>query len=608
MGLLLSVLVSPGEHMKRVLSLMTSIPGFTKRLALFVGSILLAQGVAIQVVPLVDREIVTLIQDAGAGKPVEQQILITLLVISLLAAVFHALFLRLSYTIAAIIQEQVWNETFRVGFEKLIYHDIAYLSSDRSSTMLNQVNRASYRFSQLFTESASALLRNLTKALVSLIIIFSLHWQIGLMILGTLIAYVVVYAWRFRADIPLATRRDDFSDKEFSRVWEVVPQAKLTKLFTNEAQEVARIDQLGSAILDLVRKRERLWNLAEFGNVVLVKLPTVVIRFYAAWLALQGSISLPNFVLLYTMISAVQEPMWVVSWFMWEMQDTYNRGKKYLEILASKETVTDPVRPVKLSSPTETIRFENVSFQYPDGNEKVLDNLNLTFEGGTMSALVGKSGAGKTTITGLLARFFDPTSGRITIGDIDIRDVKLQDLRSHIGFVMQESYVFSGTIADNLRYARHRATNKELEEALKKAHAWDFVVDFPEGTETEIGERGIKLSGGQRQRLSIARVILKDPAIVILDEATNALDSESEVLVQQALDEFLEGRTVLAIAHRLSTVYQARKIVVLESGQVIEQGTHRQLLAEGGTYKMLHEIQSSGFSKQMKIMQEYEMA
>jgi ABC-type multidrug transport system fused ATPase/permease subunit len=237
------------------------------------------------------------------------------------------------------------------------------------------------------------------------------------------------------------------------------------------------------------------------------------------------------------------------------------------------------------------VAFEGVSFAYAEGGPTVVHDLSLTLAPGEVVALVGRSGAGKTTIASLLPRFFDVTAGRITLDGVDIRQLPLATLRGAIGVVPQEPVLFSGTIRENIAYARPDASDQALERAARAAHAWEFIERLEAGWDTPVGERGVTLSGGQRQRIALARVFLKDPAVVVLDEATSSLDTESERLVEEALAELLHGRTTLLIAHRLSTVRRAHRVVVLDGGAVVEEGTHEALLAqEGGLFARLHEL------------------
>jgi subfamily B ATP-binding cassette protein MsbA len=263
--------------------------------------------------------------------------------------------------------------------------------------------------------------------------------------------------------------------------------------------------------------------------------------------------------------------------------------QRVFELLATPNTLADPPHPVPLRAVGAEIQFDNVSFGY--GNETVLHNIQLTVKPGQMIALVGRTGSGKTTLTNLLLRFYDPTQGTLRIGGVDLREVSMRDLRSQIAVVTQEIILFNDTIKNNIAYGRPGATAAEVEAAAGYAHAHDFIMEKPRGYDTGIGEKGVELSGGQRQRISIARAILRNAPILILDEATSSLDNESERWVQAALDELMKGRTTICIAHRLSTVRNADLIIVLDQGRIVETGRHADLLKRDGVYRKLQALE-----------------
>jgi ATP-binding cassette subfamily B protein/subfamily B ATP-binding cassette protein MsbA len=267
---------------------------------------------------------------------------------------------------------------------------------------------------------------------------------------------------------------------------------------------------------------------------------------------------------------------------------------RVFEVFDKREEKPDRAGALPAPARIEEIAFEHVDFSYREG-VPIIRDFNLRVAGGSVVALVGPSGAGKTTITDLVARFYDPTAGRVVLNGIDLRDFRLRSFRSLLGVVQQETFLFDGTVRDNIAYGRLHATDEEVLDAARRANADEFIQRLPAGYDTLIGERGVKLSGGQRQRLSIARALLADPQILILDEATSSLDSESEQLIQASIDELLRDRTTFIIAHRLSTVTHADLIVVLEHGQIVEQGTHEQLLKRGGKYAEMVERQRSEF-------------
>jgi subfamily B ATP-binding cassette protein MsbA len=266
-------------------------------------------------------------------------------------------------------------------------------------------------------------------------------------------------------------------------------------------------------------------------------------------------------------------------------------SERVFELLATVNSIPEPQQPKMLHAANADIEIENVSFSY--GEKTVLHHINLTVKAGQLVAFVGASGSGKTTLANLLLRFYDPVNGAIKIGGVDLRDVNTRDLRNQIAVVAQENILFNDTIRRNIELGRLGATNDEIIAAAKHAHAYEFIMQKPQGFDTVVGEKGVTLSGGQRQRLAIARAVLRDAPILILDEATNALDAESERAVQAALDELMKDRTTFCIAHRLSTILHADLIVVLEQGKIAETGTHDELVQHGGIYKKLYEMQFS---------------
>jgi subfamily B ATP-binding cassette protein MsbA len=273
-----------------------------------------------------------------------------------------------------------------------------------------------------------------------------------------------------------------------------------------------------------------------------------------------------------------------------QLQEAAGAARRVFELLDEEAEIADPAGAHALPPMRGEIKFENVSFAYP-GAEHVLHNINLTVPPGEILAVVGPSGAGKSTLFNLIPRFYDPTEGCISIDGEDVRQVTLVSLRSQIGIVPQETQLFAGTIRENLRYGRLDASDEDLEAAARAANAEEFILHTPDGYETVVGERGVKLSGGQRQRIAIGRALLKNPRILLLDEATSSLDSESEGLVQDALDRLMQERTSIVIAHRLSTVQHAHRIAVLDEGRLVELGSHQELIERDGLYARLYRMQ-----------------
>jgi ABC-type multidrug transport system fused ATPase/permease subunit len=314
---------------------------------------------------------------------------------------------------------------------------------------------------------------------------------------------------------------------------------------------------------------------------------TVVVLGVGSWMVINGEMSLGTLVAFISYIASFYEPINRLTEVDNIFQEAIAAGERIFELLDQSTDVTDAPGAVDLPDISGKMEFQHVYFRYESG-DKVLYDISFHVAAGEMVALVGPSGAGKTSIANLICRFYDPIQGDVKIDDHDLRNIKLASLRGQVAVVLQDSFLFNNTVAQNLLYGKPDATDEELVAAASAANAHEFIVDLPDGYDTEVGERGVKLSGGQKQRLALARAILADPRILILDEATSSVDAEAEYLIQQALEKVLKGRTALVIAHRLSTIRNADKIIVLDQGRIVEMGDHQQLMNRQGLYRQLY--------------------
>ncbi|MDF1506074.1 ABC transporter transmembrane domain-containing protein [Roseisolibacter sp. H3M3-2] len=370
---------------------------------------------------------------------------------------------------------------------------------------------------------------------------------------------------------------------------EAFSQIRTVQGFVREAEETRRYQGLLSGVVDAAVARARL-RAVFFGVVGFVAFAGVTaVLWMGGRRVLDGTLTAGALVQFLFYAFFIAAAVGSLASLFGNFQEAIGAAQRVFELLDTEPTVAEPSRPTPLARPVRgDVALEDVRFRYADALPDVLHGVTLRAAPGEVVALVGRSGAGKTTVASLLPRFWDVTGGRVTLDGHDVRDLALAELRGAIGVVPQEPALFSGTVRENIAYARPDATDAEVEAASRAAHAHEFVVRLPQGYDTPVGERGVKLSGGQRQRIALARVFLKDPAVVVLDEATSSLDTESERLVEAALEELLQGRTTLIIAHRLSTVRRADRVVVLDHGRVTEEGTHAELLARGGLYAALY--------------------
>ena len=317
---------------------------------------------------------------------------------------------------------------------------------------------------------------------------------------------------------------------------------------------------------------------------------TIAVVLVGARLITTDSMEITDLITFLLYVANFTEPVKKLINFTEQFQNGYSGYSRFREIMDIEPDIADRKDAVPLTDVKGEVEFRDVSFCYEANTDKVLDHVSLRVPAGSYVALAGSSGGGKTTLCSLIPRFYDVTSGSVCIDGKDVRDVTLKSLRGNIGIVQQDVYLFAGTVMDNILYGRPDASREEVIEAAKKANAHDFIMELPDGYDTDIGQRGVKLSGGQKQRLSIARVFLKDPRILIFDEATSALDNESERIVQESLESLAKERTTFVIAHRLSTIRNAERILVLTEKGIEEQGTHEELMAMHGVYERLYKM------------------
>ena len=364
---------------------------------------------------------------------------------------------------------------------------------------------------------------------------------------------------------------------------------RVTKAFTNSNKEIEKFEVGNKQFVEASRQSYDAMAKFHASTSFITDVFNVIILIAGGLFLYSGRINFAEYSTFIVSVNLFISPVNTLIGFVEQYQNGVTGFKRFLEIMDEKPEVESP-DAYDLENVRGEIALKNVSFSYDDSRE-VLDNVTLDVKKGDIVALVGPSGGGKTTICHLIPKFYQLSEGAITIDGHNINDLTLESLRRNIGIVQQDVFLFNGTIRDNILYGRLDATEEEVIEAAKRANIHDYVMTLEKGYDTEIGERGVRLSGGQKQRLSIARVFLKDPAILILDEATSALDNTTEILIQQALDELCKGRTTIVVAHRLSTIKRANSIAVISEGRITEQGTHEELMKLGGTYQHLYSLQ-----------------
>ncbi len=429
--------------------------------------------------------------------------------------------------------------------------------------------------------------------IVFLGIAISISWKLTLVAFITLPFSAGIIAW-----IGLLLRKHATMIQEkiadlTSIIQETVSGVKIVKAFGMENFEFKKFRAENFKFFRLMLSITRLRNMSAPITEVLSVLVGVVIIYYGGYLVLEDNrLKASEFLGFLFSIFQLMTPIKELSSVNNRIQESSAAGDRIFEIIDTKPNIADSPDSVSLAEFTDKIEFRNVTFKYEDGDETILDNINLEVKKGEIVALVGPSGGGKSTLADLIPRFYDPVAGEILIDGVNLSKIRIADLRKLTGIVTQETILFNGTIGSNIAYGLDNIPREKIIEAAEVANAHNFISELPEGYDTNIGERGVKLSGGQRQRIAIARALLKDPLIMIFDEATSALDNESELLVQEALDRLMINRTVIVIAHRLSTIRNAHKIVVLDRGRIVQSGNHDELVKQTeGLYKKLYDMQ-----------------
>ena len=475
-------------------------------------------------------------------------------------------------------------------YRKLQFLSLGYFEKRQTGTIMSYVTNDVGALQGSIIESATDFVTEMSILIGSLALMFNLHWKLSLLTLITM---------------PLVAKAMDLFGKKLKRtsgimqeraaditavLQETISSVRVIKSFVREEYEIARFVKENYANFRAQMKNAQVMATLTPVIELIAAIGVTFLIWYGGFEVINGNLTAGALIAFLVYATNLANPIKRLSRIYGNVQKAMAAAERVFSVLDEKTDIVEKDNATELKAVIGKVDFKAVTFKYND-NEVILKDINLAVKAGQMVAIVGPSGAGKTTIVNLLPRFYDPVAGNIYIDDVNIADVTLASLREKIGIVPQETVLFNGSIYDNILYGDLTATTEEVMAAAKAANAHDFIMQMTDQYQTQIGERGSKLSGGQRQRIAIARAILKNPRILILDEATSALDTESEKLVQDALDKLMVGRTSFVIAHRLSTILQADMIIVMEKGQIVEQGSHEELLKLDGLYSGLYKLQ-----------------
>ena len=538
------------------------------------------------VIPLVVRYITTNVTDMDTSFAVKQITIICGILVILVLIQFAANYFitNIGHVMGAKMEYDMRAEIFD-HYQKLSF---SFYDDQKVGQLMSRITSDLFEITELLHHGPENLAISSIKIIGAFIILSSISGYLTLAAF-ILLPFMFTYAYFMNRRMRKAFRENRVQIAEVnSRIEDNLAGIRVVKSFANEDIEKKKFKIGNDGFLRAKKESYFYMGFYHSGMTAFTMLINVVVIFIGGIFMAKGTVSAADFVTFLLYINVFTDPIRTLVDFAEQFQNGYSGFERFAEILAIEPDIKDCETAVPLENVRGDIKFDDVSFKYKDTAHRVLRHINLDVKAGSYVALVGSSGGGKTTLCSLIPRFYDVTKGSISIDGKDIREVTLSSLRQNIGIVQQDVYLFAGTVYENISYGKPDASREEIIEAAKLANAHDFIMELPNGYDTDIGQRGIKLSGGQKQRLSIARVFLKNPPILIFDEATSALDNESENIVKESLERLAHNRTTFVIAHRLSTIRNAERILVLTEKGIEESGTHDELMAKQGIYSQLY--------------------
>ena len=537
-------------------------------------------------IPLMDKVLIPY----QNGQQIDRKLVIVYLV-GLFGSAMIAWALSWAKTyILALVSERIGKDLRTATYDHLLRLSLEYFGGKRTGDLMSRIGSESDRICVFLSLHLLDFATDVLMIIMTAVILFSINPWLALV---TLIPLPFI-AWM----IHVVRDRLRTGFEKIDRVWsevtnvlaDTIPGIRVVKAFAQEQRESARFIEANKHNLAVNDRLNKIWSLFSPTVSLLTEMGLLVVWGFGIWQVSRGEITVGVLTAFVAYISRFYGRLDSMSRIVSVTQKSASAAKRIFDILDHVSSVPEPSQPVRIAQVKGSIELRDVGFRY--GNRAVNRGISLSIKPGEMIGLVGHSGSGKSTLVNLICRFYDVSEGAILVDGVDIRSFGIADYRRHIGLVLQEPFLFFGTIADNIAYGKPSATRAEIIAAARAAHAHEFILRLPQGYDSMVGERGQGLSGGERQRISIARALLIDPRILILDEATSSVDSETEKEIQKALDNLVHGRTTIAIAHRLSTLHRADRLVVLDRGQIVEEGSHDVLMAQQGAYFRLYEAQA----------------